>query len=60
MRWGVAGVLYEAGTGVAPFGDEDDDFPSLERPAHPVARDRRLPAARRGRGFSARPHSAPR
>jgi eukaryotic-like serine/threonine-protein kinase len=46
--WGIAGVLYEAATGVAPFGDEDDEdveFPSLERPAHPVARDRRVPGA---------------
>ena len=45
--WGIAGVLYETATGVAPFGEEDDEdveFPSLERPAHPVARDRRLPA----------------
>ena len=44
--WGIAGVLYEAATGIAPFGEEDDEdveFPSLARPAHPVARDRRLP-----------------
>ena len=46
--WGIAAVLYEAATGFAPFGDEDDEdveHPSLERPAHPVARDRRLPEA---------------
>lgn len=45
--WGIAAVLYEAATAVAPFGDEDDEqheFPSLARPAQPVARDRRLPA----------------
>jgi len=44
--WGIAGVLYEAATGLAPFGDEDDEdveFPSLARPAHPVDRRRRLP-----------------
>ena len=44
--WGIAGILYEAATGFAPFGDEDDEdheYPSLERPAHPVGRDRRLP-----------------
>jgi len=46
--WGIAAVLYEAATGLAPFGDEADEdceFPSLHRPAHPVARDRRLPPA---------------
>jgi len=45
--WGAAGVLYEAATGLAPFDQDDDadfEFPSLERPAHPVRRDRRLPA----------------
>jgi len=46
--WGIAAVLYEAATGFAPFGDEDDEddeFPSLDRAAHPVGRDRRLPPA---------------
>jgi len=46
--WGIAGVLYEGATGVAPFGEKDDEeheFPSLERAAHPVDRDRRLAAA---------------
>lgn len=46
--WGIAAVLYEGATGLAPFGDEDDEeveFPSLQRPAHPVGRDRRLPPA---------------
>lgn len=45
--WGIGAILYEGATGVAPFGDEEDEdheFPSLQRPAHPVARDRRLPA----------------
>jgi len=45
--WGIAGVLYECATGTAPFGaegDEDEEFPSLVRPAHRVGRERRLPA----------------
>jgi serine/threonine protein kinase len=45
--WGIAGILYEAATGLAPFGDEDDEdaeFPSLRRRAHPVGQARRLPA----------------
>ena len=44
--WGIAGVLYEAATGVAPFDQDDDadhEFPSLARTAHRVGRDRRLP-----------------
>jgi len=45
--WGVAGVLYEAATGLAPFDQDDDadsEFPSLDRAAHRVGCDRRLPA----------------
>ena len=44
--WGIGGVLYEAATGLAPFDQDDDadfEFPSLERAAHRVGRDRRLP-----------------
>ena len=45
--WGIAGVLYEAATGLAPFDQDDDadhEFPSLQRLAHRVGRDRRLPS----------------
>ncbi|MDP2711342.1 MAG: serine/threonine-protein kinase [Solirubrobacteraceae bacterium] len=45
--WGIAGVLYEAATGLVPFGEDDDEefeYPSLRRTAHPVDRERRLPA----------------
>ncbi|HWC28300.1 MAG TPA: serine/threonine-protein kinase [Solirubrobacteraceae bacterium] len=44
--WGIAAILYEAATGDAAFGDDDDEdveYPSLARAAHPVARGRRLP-----------------
>jgi serine/threonine protein kinase len=47
--WGLSSVLYEATTGRAAFGnddgDEDVEYPQLLRPATPVRRWRRLPAA---------------
>lgn len=62
--WGIAGVLFEAITGRAAFGDEDDEdveFPSLQRPARSVG-DRRLPtdmAAAVDAGLSADPGERP-
>jgi serine/threonine protein kinase len=45
--WGLGGVLFEAATGRAAFGedsDEDVEYPQLWRRATPVRRHRRLPA----------------
>lgn len=45
--WGLGGVLYRAATRRRPFPEANDEhFPQLERPAHPIRRYRRnLPNA---------------
>jgi serine/threonine protein kinase len=47
--WGIGSVLWEAAVGECAFdvesSDDDHDYPQLHRPAGPVRRERRLPAA---------------
>ena len=41
--WGIGVLLYEAASGDTPFGDEDIEYPQLERRAPPLRSFRRLP-----------------
>lgn len=43
--WGIGAVLFEATTGEIPFEAYDGRYEQLERPADPIRRYRRVPAA---------------